>query len=243
MGVASNCSTSRDCFSCQTRGKTEWCVLTNEELALLDVGKTCSEYLPVQTIFHEGDPCGGVHCIEGGLVGIRKMNVGGDEILLRLSHPGDTMGYRSFLAGDAHNNSAEALEPSVICSIEESTVRKLLSMNPSLGLRFLRHAASDLDAAEEMALNSATLSVRARFAHFLLVLRDRYGVVGKNGYLTLDLPVSRQDMAAMIGIRPEFMSRTIRSFEEGNIAHFSGRRVHVPNVGELLNELEIPDGL
>ena len=97
--------------------------------------------------------------------------------------------------------------------------------------------------AEEMALNSATLSVRARFAHFLLVLRDRYGVVGKNGDLTLDLPVSRQDMAAIIGIRPESMSRTIRSFEEGNIAHFSGRRVHVPNVGELLNELEIPDGL
>jgi len=94
----------------------------------------------------------------------------------------------------------EALEPCVICSISETTVRNLLSLNPSLGLRFLRHAAADLDAAEEMALNSATLPVRARFAHFLLVLRDRYGVVGKNGDLTLDLPVSRQDMAAMIGI-------------------------------------------
>ena len=116
-------------------------------------------------------------------------------------------------------------------------------MNPSLGLRFLRHAATDLDAAEEKVLHSATLPVRARFAHLLLVLRDRYGEDGANGELTLDLPLSRQDMAAMIGIRPESMSRTIRSFEEGNIAHFSGRRVHVPNLEELVDELEISEGL
>ena len=235
--------TSRNCFTCQTRGKTEWCVLTDKELELVDQGKNCREYLPGESIFHEGDSCGGVHCIEKGLVGIRKMTAGGDEILLRLSHPGDTMGYRSFLAGDNHNNSAEALEPTVICSIEESTVRKLLVMNPSLGLRFLRHAAEDLNAAEEMALQSATLPVRARFAHLLLVLKDRYGTIEKSGDLTLELPLSRQDMAAMIGIRPESMSRTIRSFEDGEIALFSGRQVHVPNVDRLLDELEISDGL
>ncbi|MBC8339069.1 MAG: Crp/Fnr family transcriptional regulator [Alphaproteobacteria bacterium] len=243
MGNTNNHTTSRNCFTCQTRGQTEWCVLSDDELEMVNQGKSCREYLPGETIFHEGDPCGGVHCIEHGLVGIRKMNAGGDEILLRLSHPGDTMGYRSFLGGDAHNNSAEAMEPSVICSIDEATVRKLLSMNPSLGLRFLRHAAEDLNAAEEMALQSATLPVRARFAHLLLVLKDRYGQDGKNGEMTLELPLSRQDMAAMIGIRPESMSRTIRSFEESNVAHFSGRRVHVPNLSGLLDELEIPDGL
>ncbi len=234
--------TSRNCFTCQTRGKTEWCVLTGEELELVDQGKACREFLPDESIFHEGDPCGGVHCIEKGLVGIRKMTAGGDEILLRLSHPGDTLGYRSFLAGDDHNNSAEALEPTVICSIEGSTVRKLLSMNPSLGLRFLRRAAKDLDAAEEMALQNATLPVRARFAHLLLVMKDRYGAIGKSGDLILELPLSRQDMAAMIGIRPESMSRTIRSFEDGNIAIFSGRQVHVPNVDKLLDAMNIPDG-
>lgn len=243
MNEGFNQLTPRNCFTCQTRGKTEWCVLTDDELELVDQGKICREFLPGETVFHEGDPCGGVHCIESGLVGIRKMTAGGDEILLRLSHPGDTMGYRSFLAGDDHNNSAEALEPTIVCSIVDSTVRKLLNMNPSLGLRFLRHAAKDLEAAEEMALQSATLPVRARFAHLLLVLKERYGEMGKSGELTLDLPLSRQDMAAMIGIRPESMSRTIRSFEDGNIAHFSGRRVLVPNINELLDALEVPNEL
>lgn len=243
MSGGGNPSTSRNCFQCQARGKTEWCVLTDDELELVDQGKTCREFLPGEAIFHEGDECSGVHCIESGLIGIRKMNSSGSEILLRLSHPGDTMGYRSFLAGDDHNNTAEALEPSVLCFIDKATVNALLKLNPTLGLRFLRHAVEDLDAAEEKVLQSATLPVRARFAHLLLVLKDRYGVSGENGELNLELPLSRQDMAAMIGIRPESMSRTIRSFEEDNVAHFSGRRVRVPDLEGLLDQLEIPEGL
>ncbi len=238
-----NSSSSINCFNCQARGRTEWCVLSDEELELLDQGKSCREFLPGETVFHEGDPCAGVHCIESGLIGIRKVNADGSEILLRLSHPGDTMGYRSFLAGNNHNNSAEALEPSILCYIDGATVNSLLKINPSLGLRFLRHAAKDLDDAEERVLQSSTLPVRARFAHLLLVLKDRYGKTGDNGDLTLDLPLSRQDMAAMIGIRPESMSRTIRSFEEDNIANFSGRRVHVPSLNALFDELTLPESL
>jgi len=243
MGVDPKSSECGNCFTCQTRGRTEWCVLSEDELEVVDQGKICREYMPGEMIFHEGDECRGVHCVERGLIGVRKMDAQGNEVLLRISHPGDTMGYRSFLAGDEHNNSAEAMEPSVLCFINGQTVQSLLQMNPGLGLRFLRHAASDLNVAEEKVLQSATLPVRARFAHLLMVLKERYGVTGKNGELDLELPLSRQDMAAMIGIRPESMSRTIRSLEEDNIAQFSGRRVHIPSLQCLVDELEIPVGL
>lgn len=236
-------ATDHNCFTCQTRGRTEWCNLSDEELKLLDKAKISREYLPGEVIYHEGDACRGIHCIEQGLVGIRKMNPSGQEILLRLGHAGDTMGYRSFLSGDDHNNSAEALEPSVICFIDASTVRSLLGTNPTVGLRFLKHAATDLGAAENKVLESATLPVRARFAHLLLVLKERYGVAGKGGAIVLELPLSRQDMAAMIGVRPESMSRTIRSFEDDEIALFSGRRVQIRNVQDLIDELELPDSL
>ena len=106
MNDGDKTETSRNCFTCQSRGRTEWCVLTDDELALLDQGKISRQYLPGDVIFHEGDECHGVHCIESGLIGIRKMDAAGNEILLRLSHPGDTMGYRSFLAGNDHNNSS-----------------------------------------------------------------------------------------------------------------------------------------
>ena len=40
----------------------------------------------------------------------------------------------------------------------------------------LQRASRELNAADERTLQNATLSVRARFAHLLTVLMDRYGI-------------------------------------------------------------------
>ena len=69
---------------------------------------------------------------------MRKTNADGNSILLHLNNPGDTMGYRAFLAGEDYHASAEALEPSKVCLIDVATVRTLLAQNPALGLRYLK---------------------------------------------------------------------------------------------------------
>ena len=122
--------------------------------------------------------------------------------------------------------------------IGEGTVRTLLDHNPALGHRFLQRAVQDLGEAEDKFLESVTLTVRAHFAHFLLILKERYATYVEDGSVSLGLPLSRQELAAMIGIRPETMSRTIRQFEDAGIAHFSGRTVHVPKIESLLDEFE-----
>ncbi len=230
-------STGPNCFTCQVRERTEWCVLEESELKLINDGKISKNYLPGETVFFDGDPSLGIYCIESGLVGVRKSDVDGNSVLLFLAAPGDTVGYRSLLAGEDHKTSAEVLEPSTICFVDQSTVRKLLAHNPSLGLRFLRRASKDLGDADERILHNVSLSVRARFAHLLMVLIDRHGAKAEDGSLILKLPLSRQDLAAMIGTSPESMSRTIRKFEDEGVAQFTGRTVQVPKINNLLNEI------
>ena len=238
MPTLQNHSMGPNCFTCQARERTEWCVLEETELNLINNGKISKNYLPGETVFFEGAPSDGIYCIESGLVGVRKSDADGNSVLLFLATPGDTIGYRSLLAGEEHKSSAEVLEPSTICFIDQSTIRKLLLHNPALGLRFLRRASKDLGEADERILHNVTLSVRARFIHLLLVLVDRYGTKSDDGSMILKLPLSRQDLAAMIGTSPESMSRTIRKLEDDGIARFSGRTVHVPKIDILLNEIE-----
>ncbi len=238
MGSRRKTGVVKNCFSCPALDRTEWCVLSQAELRNIDKAKSTREYLPGDAIYHQGDPCSGVHCFASGMVGIRKVDADGNAILVRLAYPGDTLGYRSLLAGEEHRDSAEALKPSTICFIDRAVVRSLLDANPSLGLRFLTRATKDLIDAEERILQNATLSVRARFAHLLLVLKERYATNTEDGSVVLELPLSRQDLAAMIGIRPETMSRTIRQFEDDGIARFSGRIVQVTHVDSLLDEIE-----
>ena len=228
------------CFDCKVRERTEWSVLSCEELEQIEAAKNARAHLPGEVLFHEGDANRGVYCLQSGLVGVRKTDIDGNSILLRLAYPGETLGYRSFLAGEDHADSAEVLKASVVCFIDRAPIRRILEVKPALGLRFLRRAARDLGSADERILQSVTLSVRARFAHLLLVLKDRYGMASEGGEIRLELPLSRQDLAAMIGTRPETMSRTIRQMEADGIARFSGRSVVVPTLDGLLDELE-PD--
>jgi|TARA_B100002003_G_scaffold44493_1_gene39818 CRP/FNR family transcriptional regulator len=231
---------SLNCFMCQTRDRTEWCVLDDAELELLNKGRVTKEYLPGEVIFHEGDSCRGVFCLETGMVGVRKTDADGNSVLLYLVTPGDTLGYRAMLAGEDYRASAEALEPTRICVINVPTVRSLLAHNPALGLRYLKRVSMSLGNAEEKILHNATLSVRARFAHLLLVLIDKYGEKSTNGPTEFELPLSRHDLASMIGTTPESMSRTIKKMESDGVARFTGRTVHIPEIETLVQEFE-PD--
>lgn len=228
-----------NCFTCQVRERTEWCVLTEREQELIETSKTARDYLPGDVIYHQGDPCEGVYCVESGLIGLRKLDADGNSVLVRLANAGDTIGYRSFLAGESHRLGAEALKASTVCYIPLATVRAFLQENPALGLRFLQRTANQLGETEEKFLQSTSLDIHARFAHLLLVLKDRFATGTNIGPVTFELPLSRQDMAAMIGVRPETMSRAIRKFEEAGLARFTGRTVNVPSVESLIDAVAI----
>ncbi len=231
--------TLANCFTCQNRDSTEWCVLSQDELKQFNGSKITKEFLPGQVVFHEGDPVTGVYCIESGLIGFRKTDIDGNSTLIALANPGRTMGYRSYLAGEDHSTSAEALKPSRICIIDRATVRSLLEHNPALGFQFLRTVSRDLGEVEEKFHQGVTLSVRSRFVHLILVLKERYSSLAEDGTLTIELPLSRQDLAAMIGTRPETLARTIRHMEDEGVAQFSGRILRVPNVNALFEDMEL----
>ena len=72
----------------------------------------------------------------------------------------------------------------------------------------------------------------------LLVLMDRHGQDSGDGSRMMQLPLSRRDLASMIGARHETLSRIISRLEEDGVARFSGRTVHVAQPNALLDELQ-----
>ncbi len=229
----------QSCFTCQGRERSEWCALADEDLRLLSEVKVCNIYQPGQWIFYEGNPCLGLFCVEAGTIGLRKTDHSGTSVLLRLAHGGETLGYRTYFAGGSYRASAEVLQTARVCFIDRTTVDQLLAHNPTLGLQFLRRMADRLEDAEAARLHSVALPVRARLAHLLLVFKERFGDADERGQISIQLPVSRQDMAAMVGARAETIARAIHELDDAKVALFSGRRVVVPDLDLLLNELDV----
>lgn len=225
------------CSVCHVLQRSDWRVLASEDLSTLSSGVSPREYGAGETIYWMGQPNRGIYCISGGSVGVRRIDADGNSVLIHLGYPGDTLGYRSFLAQGEHKTSAEALGPTHVCHVRSETVSRLLERNPSLGLQFLRRASHELEHAHDAIVQSVTLSNRQRFAHLLLVLARRHGEPRPDGSRIIDLPLSRRDLASMIGTRHETLSRIIGRLEADGLASFSGRHVHVPEIDALAREL------
>ncbi len=229
-----------NCFTCQWRARTEWCVLADDDVALLNARKVTSTFGAGQSIFRQGEPCRGVYILLSGAVAIRKIDAQGHAVMVRMRYAGETMGYRDHFAGGVFTTSAETLEPTQVCFIDAEAVRDFLERNPALGLHFLQRVSHDLQHAEQNLLMSAALTARTRLAHLLLTLKDRYAEAKRNGSLVMRLPLSRQDVADMVGSRPETITRIIQAFEQDGVALFSGRTVVIPDLDLLLDEIDPP---
>ena len=225
------------CLSARARAETEWEALKPDEINLFNHSVVCRKYKVSQSIFHQGDPCKGLYFVESGLVAVRKADEEGKSAIVRLAHQGDTLGYRPLLAKQRHRATAEVINDSRVCFLEAPIMRRLLHSNPNLGMRFLEHTAHALGESEERLFQVAALSVRTRIIHLLILLCDHYGSTTSDGTLFVELPMTRRDLANMIGARSESLSRAFRDIQNDGLLSLSGRTVRVDQVDRLVNEL------
>jgi CRP-like cAMP-binding protein len=225
------------CLNARIRDKTEWDALTPDEIDLFNRKVICRTYKAGQNVFLQDDPCKGLHLVEDGLVAVRKVDDEGQSVIVRLAYPGDTLGYRPLLARENHHATAEVIKKSRICSIDAPTMRGFLLSNPQLGMRFLEHTAQALGEAEDRLFQVAALSVRTRIIHLLVLLRDHYGSITSDGTLFVELPMTRRDLAEMVGARPESVSRALLEIQDDGLLHLSGRTVRIDQIDNLIEEL------
>lgn len=227
------------CQNCSLRERTEWANLKEDELNLLNKHKVAKPFVSGDVLFNQQDVNSGVYCVHSGLVGLRHYDAGGNAILIKTANPGDTVGYRSFLKKSNHSISAEILSPSVICVISPSIVRQLLKKSPDLGLRFLEHSLNDLDEMEKRYIQARSWSAKSRFLHTLMVFREQESAAYAKDSMHFDLPVTRQELASMIGITPEAMSRLVRNVKDEGLVEISGRQVHIPDIDKVADQLQL----
>lgn len=215
------------------------CGITRSGLDKASLQKSSTRFASGENIYFEGDTSQGVYCLQNGLVAIRKTDINGNSCVIRLVQPGETFGHRSFLANDNHTGTAEVLLDCKLCFISKRNLEQILAESRDVSVRFTRRIAKDLRDIEERFLLTTTQSVRKRLTQLLLNLRTHYAEDGmEQDEIVLELPLSRQELAAAIGTRPETVARTIKKLEEDGLAFFKSRLVNIPSAQILLEDLE-----
>lgn len=225
----------RSCLECPERC-AELSIIPDEELVEMSRNKRVLRFPAGDLVFRQGDECEGIHAISSGAVGLRKANRRGQSVITRLIHAGQLLGYRTFFAGGTYAASAVAVTDVEVCLFSAEAIDHALRTCPTLARRLLRRLARDLRAAEEEKLAVAAVPVRGRLVQLLLDLGDRYGVPSRDG-LVFRLPLARQEMAALIGVRPESVARALRELRDDELISVRGRQVELLNVEALVGEV------
>jgi CRP-like cAMP-binding protein len=192
----------------------------------LDARKTTRKYKKGDVIFREGQqPVGLFHLLQGK-VKVFKTGDEGREQIVRLFRSGDVLGYRALASNEPYFATATALEPCNVVLIPIAEVHAMLDRSGGLALLMLRQLGQDLKDAEDRLLDFAQKPVKERLMETLHLLRDTYGDVDGEAGL-IDIELTREDLASMVGTATETLIRAIHDLKEEARVETVGRRIRV----------------
>ena len=158
-----------------------------------------------------------LYIVNTGQVRLYHLGDDGKERVLRVLNPGDFIGEIALFTDEIHQDYAEATKTTELCTISRTALTELLDRLPPLALSLLSALAVRLRTAERQATLLAIPDALPRLGGYLLTLTDQR--VG-----TYTLPMSKQDLAAYLGMTPESLSRKLKQLATQGIIETVGRR-------------------
>jgi CRP/FNR family transcriptional regulator len=177
----------------------------------------------------------GVYGVASGTVAIVGNSRHGEISYLRLVVPGEIFGLARYFAEPTQSMEARTLTDTSLCHIGRDGIEGVLRRRPGLSRVFLRSLSRELSALEEHLLALTHLTARTRLARLLTTLRESCGRPADRGW-AIHLPLARQDIANLLGTRPETVARLIGALAADGVAQFNGREVSVPDPEALARE-------
>jgi CRP/FNR family transcriptional regulator len=225
-------SSSEACEGCTTRLQGVLRGLGPPALARLEQGRFVRRCREGQVLHYEGNPASGVECIRSGRVKVYRAGLRERPHILLIAEPGDVLGIESVVAGGNHASTAEMIEDGTVCHIERDVFLRALEADPPALRAVAELLAKQLLRSDADRVELAGGNVRERIAVMLLELVRRYGIPQGTG-LRIDLSLSREDLAEMVGAAPETAIRQLGELRREGIVATRGRSIVVEDLARL----------
>jgi CRP/FNR family transcriptional regulator len=200
--------------------------LKDEEFEAISGLFNLKQYKNNETIFLEGDSSDNFYLVAAGSVKVLKHTVMGKDIILEMMSPGDVFGGVAVLDKKPYPASAQAMEAASVIKISRHDLLKIMEEYPVLKLEIVRYFSDKLRDAHEMLKNIATERVERRVASLLLKLSEKVGVADGE-FIKIDFPLTRQEIAEMVGTTVETCIRTISKFQKDGLVKSANSRIMI----------------
>src|SRR5690606_11494102 len=118
-----------------------------------------------------------------------------------------------------------------VCFIPKTEIIGNLQKNSSFSMDVMKQMAKDLKESDNIIVDMAQKSVRQRLAETLLYIDTNFGR-DDEGFLNVVL--SREDYANIVGTATESAIRVLSQFKKERLISTTGKQIKIENKNELL---------
>ncbi|WP_369025512.1 Crp/Fnr family transcriptional regulator [Qipengyuania sp. RANM35] len=219
-------STVNFCQSCAIRNRAICADLDEQEIGVLNKLGRRRRIQAGEQLLWEGDEALLVANVIEGVLKLSTQTSDGREQILGLAYPSDFLG-RPF--GETAPYGVEALTDAYVCVFERRDFDRFTREHPRLEHKLLERTLAELDKTRRWMLLLGRLNAEQKLATFLLEIADRLSEktcaaihLGPSEHITL--PLSRQQIADVLGLTIETVSRQLTKLKKDGLIDLPARR-------------------
>jgi CRP/FNR family transcriptional regulator len=209
------------CARCPVRDRAACASLDESERTELARSGRTRDLAAGEILFAAGDDNASCATLVSGALKIVSTDAEGEEHILSLIHPA---GFAGELFAPLTDHDVVALADSRVCLFSRGQFEKTLGRFPQLGAALLRRAQDDLHETRRWLDLAQTGDARRKVGGALMAFAEAASDSPCHPAQRFDLPLSRAELASLLGLTIETVSRQITRFEREGAIRRHGKR-------------------
>ncbi|WP_042168030.1 Crp/Fnr family transcriptional regulator [Paenibacillus gorillae] len=166
--------------------------------------------------------------IKEGKLRLYKLDGEGRQFTAGILGKGNMFGEIASFSFGTNGLYIETMEETVLCSVPKDNFENFLTKRPHLAMKFLTEFSKMLKERDEMLEQMAIGDLRSRVLHLLLKLSERFGSEQKGAFTVIELDLTHQEIANMIGATREGVTVVLQDLKKCGAVE-TGRRTAAVN--------------
>lgn len=209
------------CESCPVKETAACSVLTEDERDALAAAGRTRTLKRGEMLFAAGDEDAACATLVSGALKVSAYDQDGNEQILALVHPAGFIG--ELFAPFAHHDVV-ALTESKLCTFARGDIERAIDDYPALARALLRRSQEDLLATRNLLELTAHASAESRLAALLHDFAAAASQSSCHLAREFELPLTRGEIANMLGLTIETVSRKLGELEDTGAIVRKGKR-------------------
>src|SRR5215469_10624056 len=221
-----------NCLACPHRQERLFCNLSNGAVKRLAGITSSAAYPKGATLFVEGQPARGLFVLCSGRVKLSTCSADGTTLILRISEPGEVLGLPATVTGTCYELTADVIEAGQANFIARTDFLSFLKDSGEAALRVDQQLGETYhsEIAEILAISLSHSSLE-KLARLLLEWASNYPE--EKGQVRIELTLTHEEMAQMIGSSRETVTRRLTDFRKKQLLEVTGSTLVIKNKAAL----------